>query len=98
MSRNSYCLHLFFVGGGGVPQGAKLGLKFGVGIDDDFQHFAQIGFAVDKGIDVFVQFVVNVEEVLQAVVRCQASVGGLGIGPCLLEGSQPGSGKRRHTV
>ena len=58
-----------------------------------FSTLRRSDFASDVGVDVVVQLVVNIEEILQAVVGVQAAVGGFGIGARLLERHQPGPGE-----
>src|SRR5260370_18233684 len=56
------------IGVRGVFQGAQLGLKFGIGFDDNFQRLANIILAAHVHLDAGVQFVVDREEVFHAVL------------------------------
>src|SRR5271157_5000899 len=81
-------LHVFFdlgVGVRGVLEGAQLGLKFGVGFDDDFQRLADVVLTSDVHVDVVVEFVVHGEEIFQHVMRLAGAIGRLGIAAHLLK-------------
>src|SRR5271165_3993629 len=62
--KNKLVLSRFLRGNiGRVLQGAQLRLELGVGVDDQLQRLANVVFAIDVGIDVIVQLVVNQQEV-----------------------------------
>src|SRR5271157_795519 len=69
----------------GVLEGAQLGLKFGVGFDDDFQRLADVVLTSDVHVDVVVEFVVHGEEIFQHVMRLAGAIGRLGIAAHLLK-------------
>src|SRR4029077_15844387 len=78
---------------GRVFQGAELGLEFGIGIDNEFQGLADVVFAVDVGVDVVVQLVVEKLEVVEQVMRLFSAVFGLGVISDLLQFDQSRASK-----
>ena len=59
----------FFLGGSVVSQGAQLGLEFSVTFDDVLSApCASPILALDVGVDVVVQLVVNIQKILQTIV------------------------------
>ena len=58
-----------------------------------FSGFGRIRFPLHEGIDVVVQFIVDVEKVLQPIAGLQGPVGDLGVSTHLFERRQSAAGK-----
>src|SRR5215471_9509517 len=75
---------------GGIFQGAKFGLKLGIGVQDDLQRLADVILPLHIRIDVVVQFVVEKLKIIEQVVGLPGAILGFGIAAYFFQFDQTG--------
>ena len=73
----------------GIFQVTQFRLKLGIGLNDHFQRLANVVLAIDVGVDIVVEFVVEQLKIIEQVVRLPRPVLDFGVASYLLQLHQP---------